>query len=447
MNRLSASISLLLLLLVACVSAATPVPTMIPTAISTPSPIPPTDTPFPTATPEPPDLVKFTDISRVCSASSAVKLEAGLTFGLLSDVAHECYGEVNPEVSKEEGLLSHLKIIYKVFDGTTMPERDAIVDKEVEIFINPSPENMGLLEIVNTPTTTPIPWRSFIITETLSIDDVGRLWMPLPTNWNGIGMANVKILKIKPEPQEIYDDIHGNKIAYWYVGGRKGVYKIVFSLDLSKISMDINPETIEEIDKSSEEFALYTNPSEWIQSDDEQIISLAKRIVDSEKNPYKQAKEIHNWVFRNIHKGDIGDALSTLQNRGAGCGGKSHLFVSLLRSLGIPSRNVFGLHGGDKVLLKSGRVRNGAFFPHIWSEFYVPGYGWIQVDAGDSNGFGMISDYRIVLGKGEDIELGNGYPLGTVPWFHSPNTNNIGSSTPRTQTWGKFWAIEIKDIK
>ena len=402
-----------------------------------------------TATPDPPDLAKFGDIYKVCPASSAAKLDAGLTFGVLSDVANECYGEVSPEVNKEEGLLSHLKIIYKVFDGTTMPDRDAVIEQEVKIFINPSPENLDLLEnmFAPTPTPTPIPWRSFIITETVSIHDVGRLWMPLPTNWNGIGMANVKILEIKPEPQEIYADIHGNRIAYWYVGGRKGNYKIVFSLDLSIISVDINPETIEEIDKSSEEFALYTNPSEWIQSDDEQIINLAKRIIVSENNPYKQARLIHKWVAKNIRGGDTGDALTTLERKSAGCGGKSHIFVALLRAIGIPARNVFGIHGGSHTDLQSGRRREDAFSNHIWSEFFLPEYGWIQVDAGDQNGFGMISDYRIVLGKGEDIELGNGYPLGTVPWFHSPNTNNIGGSTPGTQTWGKFWAIEIKEIK
>ena len=124
----------------------------------------PTDTPLPTATntleptatPKPPDLAKFSDIYKVCPSSSAVKLEAGLKFGILSDAANECYGKVSTDVSKEEGLLSHLKIIYKIFDGTTMPERDAVIDQEVEIYIYPSPENLALLGIVLTP--TPVSW-------------------------------------------------------------------------------------------------------------------------------------------------------------------------------------------------------------------------------------------------------------------------------------------------
>ena len=86
------------------------VPTNTTKPTDTPEPTA-TNTSEPTATPEPPDLAKIGDVNKVCPASSAVKLEAGLTYGVLSDVAHDCYGWVSPDVSKEEGLLSHLKIV------------------------------------------------------------------------------------------------------------------------------------------------------------------------------------------------------------------------------------------------------------------------------------------------------------------------------------------------
>ncbi len=152
----------LITLLSACTSPATT--PIISTSTTLPNPTkepaledPPTATASQTATatPEPPDLAKFGDIYKVCPASSAVKLEAGLTFGFLSDVANECYGEVSPEVSKEEGLLSHLKIIYKAFDGTKLPDRGAVIDQEVEIYINPSSENQAVLGIELEPTPLP----------------------------------------------------------------------------------------------------------------------------------------------------------------------------------------------------------------------------------------------------------------------------------------------------
>ena len=156
------AIIVLITLISACTSPATtpiiststtfPSPTKEPTLEEPPTA---TATQTATATPEPPDLAKFGDIYKVCPASSAVQLEAGLTFGFLSDVANECYGEVSPEVSKEEGLLSHLKIIYKAFDGTKLPDRGEVIDQEVEIYINPSSENQAVLGIELEPTPLP----------------------------------------------------------------------------------------------------------------------------------------------------------------------------------------------------------------------------------------------------------------------------------------------------
>ena len=117
-----------------------------------------------------------------------------------------------------------------------------------------------------------------------------------------------------------------------------------------------------------------------------------------------------------------------------------------MRSLGVPARNVFGIHGGSHPDLRSGRRRDEAFSNHIWSEILLPGCGWIQVDAsrGARSGFGSISDVRIVLGRGEDILLGHSYPLETVPWFHSPNTDFVGGSTPPTQNWGEYWVLQVE---
>ena len=125
----------------------------------------------------------------------------------------------------------------------------------------------------------------------------------------------------------------------------------------------------------------------------------------------------------------------------------SWLFVALLRSLGIPARGVGGLtpmYQGD---FSDGNPREGTMGIHIWSEFYFPGYGWIQSDtsAGPQN-FAKINEVRIILFRGEDIELGYGYPLGTIPWFHTPNNAIIGDSTPLTQTWGKHLTLSVERL-
>ena len=197
------AIIVLMTLIPACTSPATT--PIISTSTTLPNPTkepalenPPTatDTPLPTTTPEPPDLAKFYGIYRACPTSSALKFEPGVTFGILSDVAHECYGWVSPDVSKEEGLLSHLKIIYKIFDGTTMPERDAVIDQEVEIFINSSPENLDLLGIFLPPTPTPLPYshKAFDV-EIIGVNEHGAM---LELIYNG-DIGDLTELTIKAE--------------------------------------------------------------------------------------------------------------------------------------------------------------------------------------------------------------------------------------------------------
>jgi len=288
-------------------------------------------------------------------------------------------------------------------------------------------------------TATPIPWESYIFTEIVRIDYVGKLWLPIPRDWDGIGMTNVEIINISPPPDEIHDDVQGNRIAYWSVNYSSAQdYTITFSAKLAPINYEIDPDNIQEYDTTSFEYQQYTQPSEWIQSGDEEIIQLAKDIVGDEDNPYYQAKRIHSWVVQNIRPGDVADAKETLIRREAGCGGHSWLFVALLRSLGIPARGIGGITP-TRNQFQEGEFgwRLGGFYTHIWSEFFLQDVGWIQVDAGDISSFGQIRQQHIVLFRGEDIELGNKYPLDTIPWFHMPQVDLlVNSSIPQTQTTG-----------
>jgi len=122
------------------------------------------------------------------------------------------------------------------------------------------------------------------------------------------------------------------------------------------------------------------------------------------------------------------------------------------KPLGIPARNVGGLHTGYSGFFSNGEAKSGyadsrTLYTHVWSEFFIPDYGWIQSDtsAGLQN-FAEINEPRLVLFRGEDIELGHGYPLTTVSWFHSPQTNIIGGSSPSTQTWGESLQLTVERV-
>jgi hypothetical protein len=261
-----------------------------------------------------------------------------------------------------------------------------------------------------TSTLTPIPWQSYKFTYLTRIGGVGKLWMPTPQEWDGIGMDNVAIVNISPKPDDIYQDNQGNSIAFWEVKYSSAKdYSITFTIDLAPIKYVIDPDQIGEYDKENTEYQHYTQPSTRIESDNEIIIQLAKQIVGNETNPYKKARLIHQWVSENIigPGNDAETALSVLESRGGGCSGHSSLFIALLRSLGIPARNVSGLHTVYEGYFSNGSWSEGTLHTHVWSEFYLPNYGWIQSDATQQGYFAEINEPRIILSRGEDIELGH----------------------------------------
>ncbi len=110
----------------------------------------------------------------------------------------------------------------------------------------------------------------------------------------------------------------------------------------------------------------------YIQSNDEEIIKLARDIVGDEEDSYEAAKKINAWVFDNIEKkftADISNALQTLHSRQGDCGEHAALSLALMRAAGIPARPVAGLvywPPGD------------GFGYHAWTEAFVG--DWVMMD-------------------------------------------------------------------
>lgn len=276
----------------------------------------------------------------------------------------------------------------------------------------------------------------------------GKLWMPAPRNWEGIGMRNIEIVEISPEPKDIYRDVQGNDIVFWNRSGNRE-YRITFEGEFSTIHYHIDPNNIGEYDTSDPDYIRYTSPSSRIEAENQQIKDLAIEIVGQEKNVYFQTELIYKWVFKNLaFQGyDGATALSTLENMSGACGGHSFLYAALLRSIGIPARTIGGLTSREQSSLQPGLWdgNQNTMGTHVWNEIFLPNYGWVQSDstAGYTHVF-KIADQRIILFRGEDIELGNGYPLEIIPYFHMPQINFLGNASPPTQTIGDYLALEVE---
>jgi transglutaminase/protease-like cytokinesis protein 3 len=107
------------------------------------------------------------------------------------------------------------------------------------------------------------------------------------------------------------------------------------------------------------------------------------------------AREVYEWILKNIGQpkslkvylndltnehDNLNDLKRAIGERKAMCGGKSLLFVSMCRFMGIPSRIVTGYFMRDGwTWLKNAKFHKNWLDLHVWAEFYEDGW-WIPVD-------------------------------------------------------------------
>ncbi|RMG48662.1 MAG: transglutaminase [Acidobacteria bacterium] len=115
----------------------------------------------------------------------------------------------------------------------------------------------------------------------------------------------------------------------------------------------------------------YLEPTELIQSDAPEIRQLLDELVPAPERSnvtavVRKAFEYARSTIKAQNFTGTTDALTCYRLGEASCGGKSRLFVALLRAAGIPARLVGGL------ILKDGAWRAS----HVWAEVWIRGH-WV----------------------------------------------------------------------
>ena len=114
----------------------------------------------------------------------------------------------------------------------------------------------------------------------------------------------------------------------------------------------------------------FLKATDFVQSDDPAVRSLARSIVGTEKNSFRAAAKINQWVYKNINKipvVSIPSAVDVLKTREGDCNEHTVLFTALSRAAEIPARMNVGI-----VYL------NGRFYYHAWASVYVG--KWVDMD-------------------------------------------------------------------
>jgi transglutaminase-like putative cysteine protease len=305
-----------------------------------------------------------------------------------------------------------------------------------------SPQSLEQTSIVyRNPRPFNITYSFELIPDPTKIDRAKdlKIWLPIPREWDS--QKAVKIVSVNPPPHDKYEDPeYGNLIYFWDFGkepeGTSYKVEVKLRLEVYEVHANVDPNQVGTYDKTSEEYALYTR-SEHTICITPKVRELAQEAVDDEKNPYLQADRIVKFVMRKVHYKILdferGRGIQCLldypvKDEKTGdeyyqgcCSQISALIIALCRAVGIPARAVYGCKGWnpgreeadlkplfdfETGLSPTGLACTqhfGHMWPHVWTEIYIPNYGWIPVDG---NKVRPIDNKWVIFSKGRDIELG-----------------------------------------
>ena len=246
-----------------------------------------------------------------------------------------------------------------------------------------------------------------------------RVWMPVPLgNPDGGRQRDVEIVSAIPSDYVLSDgkSVHntiyfaapapapGDTAHFEYVGEFVTSGRYFPDKDIMA--------SIKPYDKQSEVYKRYTAmEAPHIISLD----SLAKAIVGNETNPYRQSELVYDYIDANYPWAGAREYSTidcipayVIREKHGDCGQVSLLYISLMRSLGVPARWESGwmLHPGETNL-------------HDWAEVYFEGIGWVPVDTS----FGR---YR----GADDEEIVNFYSHGIDAHRFASNTGVCGELYP-----------------
>ena len=259
-------------------------------------------------------------------------------------------------------------------------------------------------------------WRTFEVTTRLDIvqpSGVTRGWVPLPLmpdtdyqkslglSWTG----NTAVTRVAR------DEKYGAGIFYaeWPASETAPTVEVTTRFATRDRAVDLSaPGNSAPEDKAV--LRKYTSGSKFIPTDGI-VRKQALEVAKGASTDVEKARAVYEWIVDNTFRDPkvrgcgLGDIRALLETGylGGKCADLNALFVGMVRSLGVPARDIYGVRVTEsadyKSLGRSGDISKGQ---HCRAEFYATGYGWVPVDPADvrklvleENGGTPLSDPKI----------------------------------------------------
>lgn len=198
--------------------------------------------------------------------------------------------------------------------------------------------------------------------------------------------------------------------------------RLEYGIDASMVTKNIIPSLTKKITfpltTLDASYAKYTKPSPFIDITPA-IEQQALTIIGGEDDLFLVVFKLADWTKNNIKynlstltANAVQKSSWVLENKQGVCDEITNLFISMLRSVGIPTKFVSGMVYSNL---------DDKWGPHGWAEVYVPGYGWIPFDVTFGQ-YGWLDPTHLKLKDDTD----SGSPSAEYSWkATAPDRMNI----------------------
>ncbi len=243
----------------------------------------------------------------------------------------------------------------------------------------------------------PGPWRTFEITTSVHVSGpagVTRLWLPLPAvtslyqepldnHWTGNGARM----------EERSDDSASARLLYAeFADGESAPFlELTSRIRTRDRAVDWSKPVSASEDRAA--LARWTAPTDLIPTDGI-VQETAREITRGRQSDIEKTRAVYNWILATMYRDPavrgcgVGDIKAILQTRNFGgkCADINALFVGLLRSAGVPARDIYGIRVAPSSFgyktLGAGSA-NISKSQHCRAEVFLDGHDWVAMDPAD----------------------------------------------------------------
>jgi len=236
------------------------------------------------------------------------------------------------------------------------------------------------------------------------LDGPAKMWIPIGES-DDFQQVELVTKDVPAGAIEIREENYGNKILFMNLD--KGNSGEEINLTYKVKRKEKGPYEAPEPDS-----ALYLGSTKLMPTGG-QFETIAKETLGAKLNESHliQARALYDYVIDNMKYAKVGnygngDSYYACDSKTGNCTEFHSLFISLARSVGIPSRFAIGAS------IPSDRNEGGIDGYHCWAEFYADGKWW-PVDISEANKYTALATYyfgrhpanRIELSRGRDLKL------------------------------------------